>query len=296
MGSLQNYVDDVQELLHDQSASSWPLPRVIARINDARLDTARDMHCVRQIVTGLQLIQGQEIYNLNGAVGGANVTAGGSNYGAGTTVPITFSAAPAGGVTALGIGNLTAGALSSITMTRWGYGYTAAPTITVGGVGSGAAAAAVTLLNPLCVISISVIWNVLQRYSLKYFAFGIFQAYFRSLGSTFQSEPGVFTHVQQTQQVYVQPPPNQAFLSDWDMIFMPQPLVNLTDVDTQVVDPWARAVQFRAAELLMYKHDFGRAMQFGGRYEERVPRIITTSGGIRIQNPYNRNFQRMVAR
>src|SRR5262249_16354143 len=131
---LSDYINDVQEILHDTSASVWPVARVISRINDARLDTARDMQCVHANATAIQLSPGAEIYALNGAVGGAVVTNQGSNYGAGSTVAVTFTAAPAGGVTALATGVLSGGKLSSITMTRWGSGYTSIPTVTIGGV------------------------------------------------------------------------------------------------------------------------------------------------------------------
>ena len=296
---LQDYVNDVQELIHDSSGSAWPLNRVISRINEARLDAARDMHCVRQVVTGVQLLQGQEVYNLNGAVVGANVAAGGTGYGAGPTAPVTFSAPPPGGTQALAVGNITSGALSSITMTQWGSGYVSQPTITIGGIGTGAAATAVTLFNTLSVVSISIIWTLLNRYNLGYMDFTMFQAYFRMFGSIFQNTPAKFSHHQQGQQIYIQPPPNQVYLSDWDVISLPQNLINLSDVDTQLIDPWARAVQFRASELLFMKMLNGGhplSEKYGAKYESHVPRIITTSGGIRIPNPYDRTFQRRVSR
>jgi len=306
---LQDYVNDVQELIHDVSQSSWLLPRVIARINEARLDVSRDCHCVRQNVTGIQLLQGQEIYNLagspgasgmtyGGAVAGATVTAGGSGYGGGLTVPITFTAAPAGGVTALGIGNLTAGALTSITMTQWGQGYVATPTITVGGTGALAAATPVTLFNVLAVLGISYIWNG-QRRSLKYLEFPLFQAYARMWTQNFFGPPGVFCHLRQAnpEQVYIQPPPDQLYLAEWDVISLATPLINLTDVDQSLVDPWSRAVQFRAAELLLMKHrNWGDVGFYEQKYNSFIPHVIATSGSIRIPNPYNRNFQRRVTR
>lgn len=300
---LSDYVGDVQELLHDSTNSVWPLSRMISRINDARIDTARDMHCIRQLVTGIQLLPGVEIYNLNGAVAGATVTSGGSNYGGGSTVPVTFSAAPSGGVTALGIGNLVGGSLTSITMTRWGVGYTSIPTITVGGAGSGAAASAVCLFQsnplssviglPLTTVSIIFIWNTNNRPMLKYLNFSMFQAYARALGQVQLGPPGIWTEHQQQKLVYIQTPPDQLYLSEWDMIFLPAPLVALTDLDTQITEPWARAVQFKAGEYLSWKlQGGGRVKEFEKEYDKRIPQIITTTGGYRIKNPYSRSMQR----
>lgn len=302
---LSDYIADVQEIVHDSSASCWPVSRVISRINDARIDAARDMWCIRQNVTGVQLLPGVEIYGLNGAIVGATVTNGGSNYGTGATVPIFFTAPPPGGTIALGVGNLTAGALTSITMTQWGQGYNAVPTIKIGGIGSGAGATAIPLFqanplsttigNPLQIVGISFIWNG-QRRTLNYLNFTLFQAYARMWSTaTFTGPPGTWSHHQQGQQFYVQTPPDQLYLAELDCVFMPAPLVATTDADTQLIEPWSRAVQWKAASYLLNKHqNFGQAAQMESKYDAVVPRVITTSGGIRIPNPYHKTFQRRV--
>ena len=306
---LSDYIADVQELLHDSTASSWPISRVISRINDARRDVARDMQCVRQNVTGIQLLQGQEIYNLNGAIAGATVTAGGSNYGGSATVPVTFSAPPPGGVQALAVGNLVSGSLSTITMTQWGQGYNAIPTITVAGAGSGAAATPVALFqanplstvigNPLVVQKISYLWNQ-QRRQLSYMPFRLFDAYARCWATTaFQQPPGVFTSIQQglTPQIYIQAPPDQVYLAEWDICYMTAPLVAQTDFDNQVVEPPNQAVQFAAAAYLLYKHqNLGQVAGLHDKYSTYVPHIITTWGGVRIPNPYHSTYQRRALR
>lgn len=68
------------------------------------------------------------------------VTAGGNSYATAPTV--TFSAAPAGGVTATGIALVTAGVVTAVLVTHPGSGYTTAPTIsftpTSGGTGAAA--------------------------------------------------------------------------------------------------------------------------------------------------------------
>jgi hypothetical protein len=308
---LQDYVNDVQELVHDAIGVSWPVSRVISRINDARLMTSMDMKCFRQLVTGVQLVQGQEIYNVgpvpgalggagagfSGAVVGANVTSGGSNY-VGSTVPIAFSAPTPGGIQAFGFGTLTSGSLTSITMTQWGQGYTSVPTITVLGVGSGAAATAVTLFNMLYPLNITYIFNNI-RTTLRYLPFSLFQAYARVLSTQFLSTPGVWTFHKEAGQVYIEPLPNQAYQSEWDCMFFTSPLVNLTDIDTQIVDPWTRAPQFAAASLLLMKdQDAGRARAafMQRQYDMMVPKIVAGIGNVKVPNIYSRAFQRMVAR
>lgn len=304
--TLSDYFDQVQSLIHDFTGSAWSQTEITRRINDARKDVAMSCQCVRSLrgplpaaitqsvplVGGVQLLTGQEIYSYDGAVCGANVTAGGSNYGTNATVPISFDAAPAGGTTAAGFGNLTSGSLTSITMTQWGQGYTSPPNVTIGGIGTGAAATAVTMINVLNVISISVIWNTM-RYTLSFRGFTTFQAWARMLQSQgFQSEPGIWTIHAGDKFVYIDPPPNQVYTSEWDVTTLPQKkLVNLTDVDTDIPDPWAQAVQFKAAAYLLMKHqNFAQVQYYENKYNEMVPQVVTASGGYRIPNPYNKSM------
>jgi len=299
---LQDYVNDVQELLHDQIGASWSLQRVVSRINDGRLITALDMKCVRALVSA-QLIQNQEIYTLNGVVVGGIVTNGGSNYGTSPTVPITFTggqSTPTGftATSAAAIGNLTNGSLTSITMTNWGSQYTSAPTVSVGGIGSGAAVTPITIINQLYPISITYIFNNI-RTTLRYLPFTLFQAYARILGQLFASTPGAWTFHPESQNIYIQPPPNMNYQSEWDLTFQTTPLVNLTDFETQIPLPFSKAPQFAAASWLFMKdQDAGRARaQFHMQeYMRLVPKIVVGMGDVKIPNVYNRNFQRMVAR
>ncbi len=294
--TLQTYLNEVQRLIHDVSNAAWSQSELIDYINTAREDAALDMHCVRHLVTGVQLLVGQEIYSIDGAVCGATVTAGGTGYSGATTV--TFDPAPTGGVTATAVPIIVAGVVTSITMTRWGQGYVSAPGVAIadGGGSSGATATAVTMLNAFQVISISNIWN-LQRYMLSFRGFTLFQAYMRQSTTLFNSLPGIWSIHPQDLQVYLRPPPDQLYLSEWDMLSLPSPLVNPTDVDVQVRPPWNKALQYRAAALALSKHqNFEQAQYYDQKYDQRVPRYIIGAGGIRIPNPYNRSFQRKIAR
>lgn len=294
--TLNSYIGDVQSLVHDSNFSSWSQAELTGYINQARADVALDMHCVRTFVTNLQLLVGQEIYSIDGAVGGANVLTGGTGYTGATTV--TFAAPPAGGVQATGVAVIVGGIITGITMTQWGQGYTAVPAIVIAdtGGGTGAAAAAIAMLNMFQVISVSFIWNN-QRRSLGFHGFTLFQAYMRSWTTMYNGPPGMWTIHPQMLQVYLRPSPDQIYIAEWDVLSLPLPLVNLTDVDTQVLPPWNQAVKFRAAALaLMKNQNFGQAEYYDKKYDERVPRWIAGAGGIRIPNPYNKSFQRKMLR
>jgi hypothetical protein len=295
LATLQTYVTQVQRLLHDATNANFSNQEIIDRVNEAREDVALDMRCVRSFRTGVQAIPGVETYQLSGAVVGATITAGGGTY-TGTPPTVTFSAAPAGGVTATGTAQLdTAGQnVIAINMTAWGQGYLTAPTITFG---SGTAAATANFFaNVFQINAISNVWNN-QRYTLDFRGFGLFQAYFRAWTTIFQSRPGVWTIHPETLNVFLRPPPDQIYFMEWDVMSLPLPLVNLTDIDKEVVTPWNKAVQFRATALcLMKNQNFDQAQYYEEKYEQRVPRIIMGQGGIRIPNPYNRTFQRRVSR
>jgi hypothetical protein len=291
--TLQSYVTQVQRLVHDASSAQFSANEIIDYVNTARDDVALDMHCVRQFVTGVQGIQGQEVYSLAGAVVGANVTNGG-NY---TTPPIVvFDPPPAGGTQAQGTAvlNQAGNAIATINLTQWGGGYTTAPNIVF--TPPGASAASIFFPNVFQVNFIYNIWN-LQRYMLNYRTFSMFCAYYRAWTTIFQSRPGAWTIHPEMLQVYLRPPPDQTYFMEWDVLSLPLPLVNLTDVDHEVRPPHNKAIQFRAAAIaLMKNNNFDQAEYYEKKYEERVPRYIMGNGGIRIPNPYNRNMQRMVAR
>lgn len=296
--TLQTYITQVQRLVHDVTASVWSVAELTDYVNEAREDTALDMHCFRRNKTGVQLLQGQEIYSIDGAVAGAHMIAGGTGYSANTTV--TFDPPPTnpGGVIALGVPVISGGVITAINMVKWGQGYAAAPNIIIAdtGGGTGAAATPVTFLGTFQIIGISNTWNN-QRYTLGFCGFTLFQAYYRFQPVAYQSRPRAWTIHPQDLNVYVQAPPDQLYMSEWDVVGTPDPLVNLTDMDVQIRTPWNKAIQFRAAATaLMKKQNFQQANYFNAEYDRRVPRYIAGAGGIRIPNPYNRSFQRKISR
>jgi len=62
---LSGYVTQVRRMLHDLSAQMWPNQELIDYINEARNRVAQDTKCLRTLVTGINLVQGQDMYILN---------------------------------------------------------------------------------------------------------------------------------------------------------------------------------------------------------------------------------------
>ena len=316
MPTLQNYIDQVQFLVHDQTNADFSQAELTNAINDARLSVALDFHCVRSVYISppanapnaslyrpVSMITGQEVYQLlgsnsqNGQLVGANVRAGGANYSTATTV--IFAAPPASGVQATGAPVVSpAGVITGINMTTWGSGYApgSSPAITFTDVtGTGASATATMFNNVYNVMSISYIWGN-QRYMLRYRAFTLFQAYLRSQ-LFFQSRALIWTIHQEAGLVLIQPPPDQPYTAEWDVLSTPIPLVNSSDVDSQIILPWSDAVQYYAAMLCLTKlQNFEQAEYMQQKYDKRVPKIVVGAGGIRIPNPYNKSFQRRMQR
>jgi len=313
---LSDYTTQVQFLVHDQTNADFTQAELTNAINNARNAVALDFHCVRKlyiappnnapasslyspvsVITNVEAYPLQGPNGLNSQIVGANVTAGGANYTSATTV--TFAAGPGGSVRATGVPVITAGVITGINMTAWGQGYTPGtlPTVTIAdtGGGSGATATAVAFNNVFNVISISYIWGN-QRYMLRFRGFTLFQAYMRSL-LTFNQRGLIWTIHEQSGIVLIQPPPDQPYVSEWDVLALPQPLVNTSDADNDVLPPWNDAVQYYAAMLCLNKlQNFDQADHYFKLYSARVPKIIIGAGGTRIPNPYHRTYQRRVSR
>ena len=72
--TLQTYITQVQNLLHDPNANFWPIPELITYINDGRNRIAMDTKCLRQLATSIPLTPGVELYNVQATVALATPT------------------------------------------------------------------------------------------------------------------------------------------------------------------------------------------------------------------------------
>jgi hypothetical protein len=289
---LSDYISQVRNLIHDLQAVDWTDAELTTIVNSARKRVALDAHCVRTFFSGLNFVANQETYPLSGGIGGVNMTNVGSGY---TSVPtVTFDAPPAGGVQATGTAVLSGTTVADVLMTNWGSGYTSVPNITFGGPGVDAAGTAIAILNILDYLSITPLWpgNSNSR-MMSWLPFTTFQAWCRAYRLN-TGYPQAWTNHDEMNLFFVQPIPDQPYMCEIDAIIMPSDLVNLSDSDTQLVLPFADAVQWYATYIAMIKlQNLDQAEFFSNKYKIRVREIRATRQDRRIPNIYQSSFRRM---
>lgn len=300
MASLQDYLNQVRALIHDTNSADFTDATLTNFINQARSRVAMDTHCVRNFlsVTGgnaLNTIGGKENYNYNGTVAGATVTSGGSNYSSAAYCNVVGDGS---GATASPV--VVNGVVTAVNMTNWGTGYSAASVgIFDTGPGTGAFAEATVLTNVLDILSVTVLWGE-ERVMHGYLGFSAFQTWCRQLTNN-QSVPSIFTLHQGIMQAFLFQIPDQAYVMEWDIITLPDPLVNTTDIDTEVIAPWNDAVQLFAAHLAiaslqnysMADYWYTGKPQTPGKYDSRIKQLPATAFSRRVYNPYRTYAKRL---
>src|SRR5882762_4288115 len=144
-----------------------------------------DTACLRQLQASF-VTQTQESY-LFGQVTGASITAPGAGY---VTPTVTFAGGGGSGVAAsLGV---SGGAVSSISFSNFGSGYSSAPTATIVPTGGGAGAAisvGVLNVNTYDILDIHMIWGTM-RWTINWYPFSQLSAWLRTWqASQYQSQP-----------------------------------------------------------------------------------------------------------
>lgn len=303
MFTLQDYLNQIRLLIHDTNSSDFTDSTLTNFINQARQRVALDCHCVRGFlsVTGgnaLNTVAAQENYTYNGTIGGVTVTNGGSGFTSAPTISFTNAVGDTGtGAAATAV--ITGDAVTAINMTNWGTGYGAAPTVNItGGGGSGVTATATLLNNVIDIISITVLWGA-ERIMHGYLGFSAFQTLCRQL--TFnESVPSIYTLHTGIQQAFLFQIPDQAYTMEWDILTVPNALVNASDVDTQVIAPFSDAVQLYAAHLCfaslgnysMADYWYTGRAENPGKYDSRIRQLPKQMFARRIYNPYRTYMKR----
>jgi hypothetical protein len=296
-----DYISQIRSLIHDLQAVDWSDAELLTIVNSARQRVALDAHCVRTFYQGLNVVPNVEQYPLTGGLGGATMTNVGSGYPLSSVgpAPIVTIAPPSGGgttATAIAILGPVAGTVGSLQITGWGTGYAGAETITIAPPVAGVTATAspIILSNILDFLSITAIWpGGTNSRMMKWRSFSMFQAWCRAYRQNF-GYPQAWTNLDEMNLFFLQPIPDQPYQTEIDAIVMPVNLATTASNDTQVILPFADAVQWYGAYIAMIKlQNLDQADFFSKKYELRIRGLRATRQDRRNPNIYQQSYRRM---
>lgn len=86
--------------------------------------------------------------------------------------------------------------------------------------------------------------------------------------------------------IVIGPPPNQAYVTEWDVVVTSPDLVSATDVDP-VPSPYTEPVPFMAASYgKMELGEWTDAEQFKRIYDNLLTEVLSTTRGMSVPSPY----------
>lgn len=278
MTTLQDYLTDTADLLHDPNNRIWSQTQLIRYINAARRQTVMDTGCVRRLNL-VYLTPGVESYPF-GSVTGAIITNGGSGYGA--PPGVIFTGGGGTGVAATAV--LTNGSVSSLLFSNFGSGYTSAPAVSFSS-GAAAAVAGVLPASTYDILSCNLIWGA-ERYAMLWKPWSDFSAKMRVwLSANYQRQPVMWSTYSDT-QIFVAPPPDQPYPMEADSVLLPTDLSNPATAEPEIPPRYTDLVQFYAAYKAKFNnYDYGEANVLKKQYDD----LVVERGGAyvrRIPNPY----------
>lgn len=319
--ALTSYLTSLQNLLGTTAAGNlYTQSQLTGYINEARNQVAMDAQCVRVLPT------------IQGAITAITVSSGGTGWSntQPPTVVISAPDSPSGfapfpnGSQAVATCLVSAGAITSVTVTSGGAGYFQPLISFISGAGKSTIAFATTSLvnatlqgqevypfsgvNPLVAVSgsgvqqiiavnsVNFIWGTF-RYTLMVKSFSEYQAKVRTYTAGYQYIPAVLGQYGQGAlgSLYLYPVANQAYQMEWDCFCQPQPLNTDTDVEA-IPYPWTDVVKYYAAYLAYLGKGriadaatmFNEGQQRPGLYQQHMARSRRQASPRQVVNWYGR--------
>ena len=280
--TLANYTTDVQRLLHDSSFQFWTQTELTDYINSGRNRTVRDTACVRTTQV-CNISTNVESYAF-GSVTGAIINSGGSGYSSAPSVTITGGTGSGATATA----TITNGAVTQVNITNGGTGYSVltqgavAPSVVFG---SGTASATATVLDTQAIdcVGITYIFGS-SRLALQYRPWREHNAKYRYFVSNI-GRPEVFSVYAYT-TVYIWRLPDQPYLTEFDVVVLPRPLIDNTTLEV-VPYIFQDPVKYYAAYLAKQKSQQHReADEFLQRYKQSMMACLASVMTKRTRSEY----------
>ena len=279
MTTLAQYEVQVADLLHDPNNQTWTLVQLDRYINEARRQLVADTGCLRTLQSSY-LTVGQESYTY-GQVCGAAISGTQTGYLTGDTV--AFSGG--GGTGAAATLTVASGAVTAITFTNFGSGYTSAPAATITTVGGTGAVITVGILsvNTLDVIRCAITWGA-ARATMKWAPFSEFSARYRqSVGM--QGRPFIWSDYGES-QVYVALVPDQTYPIEFDSVVSPIDLTGSTA--DPIINIYQTPIKYYASSLAKYfDQSYGEGAVFKKHYDDSVLRTLGQVATSRIPDIYS---------
>ena len=282
--TLQSYVTECERLLHDANNVFYTQQELIDYINAGRERTARDTGCTRTLQV-TQTPANPNAPTLSNPpvqwVAGGTATAGQivfwNIYSYTVLVGGTFSTTPPPYP-----GN-TGSANAVYPPTTPFYNGTVQLQY-AGNIEQIPYASLPQGINTLDVINLNIYWGN-TRYPLLYKPWTQFNAELR-YWQNYVGQPVCFSIYGQ-QTIYLSPIPDQVYTLEIDTTLLPQPLVNLSDTETALNDPYTTPVAYYACYKAKYKEQsFGEAEIFKQQYDKHVQAALASTFTRRMPNPY----------
>jgi len=283
MATLNDYLSQVENLLHDVNNVFWTQNQLTTYINEARERTVRDTGCLRTLQT--------------------------------TTAPLAYNTSTSTGVSpTLWQGNTAVTAGQYVFSNIYNYVYTQSGT-------SGSSAPAYPTgtnpfppttpfadgtamlqyvgpaeiinfnslpqqLNVYDIVNINLYWGN-SRIPLRYLPWSNFTAQLR-YWQNYVGRPVCFS-VYGQQQIYIAPIPDQQYYIEVDTNILPNPL-SLSSPNTvdNIIDPYSTAVQYYAAyKAKFYEQSYGESEIFKQQYDKHILNVLNSTFTRRIPDPYS---------
>lgn len=310
MALLNEYLQQTQRFLREQSQLLENPADLIEYVNRARREIAGMTQCVRRLTP------------ISGQVVSATVVKGGQDYSSQTTVAITAPDFPSGklpfpsGAQATALPIIVGGILQAVDITYGGDGYFQ-PQVTVTDPTNAGSGAEVTLaLSPINIVnpnqeqypfsgidvsmfpgvasvysirSVSLIYAN-YRYSLPCYSFTTYQAFVRQFPFQFTYVPTFCSQYGQGADgsFFLYPWPSQTYQIEYDCFCLPQDLTDNNSVDV-IPQPWSDTVPYFAAHLAYLEmQNANMARMYLDLFDKMTGRKSNWARPGRVTNPYGR--------
>jgi hypothetical protein len=287
MPTLNNYLTQVEYLLHDANNNFWTQAQLTGYINESRSQLVRDTGCLRTVQNTSTPIASSNPYL--------------------STNTNTTPATPWVASTAVTAGQYVFSNIYIYQYQTSGTSGTAAPAYPTGTnifpPATTFADGTATLLyvqnaeiipfqalpsgiNTVDILNINLYWGN-SRIPMRYLPWSDFTSQLR-YWQNYIGRPICFS-VYGQQQIYIAPVPDQSYYIELDTVILPQPLsIGTPDVQDTILDPWSTAVQYYAAyKAKFYEQSYGEAEIYQQQYNKKVLNILNSTYTRRIPNPYS---------